>query len=222
MDFDTVILVTGKADGPTSVFLAGRLGSLFCILALLIMAIFYGIYFTKKIAQKRKGIQTTQLGRGKEKVVRRIELIMSAATLLLVPVEVVSIFSGWNHMPSPVRFAGAIMGLAGDLIFLVAVLTMRDSWRAGIPETDKTEFVSQGIYQYSRNPAFLGFDLMYTGILLMYFNGILLLFTIWVVVMLHLQILQEEKYLETVFGEEYCAYRKRTGRYFGRQGRGDV
>ena len=26
MDFDTVILVTGKADGPTSVFLAGRLG----------------------------------------------------------------------------------------------------------------------------------------------------------------------------------------------------
>ena len=208
MDFDTVILVTGKADGPTSVFLAGR--------------IFYGIYFTKKIAQKRKGIQTTQLGRGKEKVVRRIELIMSAATLLLVPVEVVSIFSGWNHMPSPVRFAGAIMGLAGDLIFLVAVLTMRDSWRAGIPETDKTEFVSQGIYQYSRNPAFLGFDLMYTGILLMYFNGILLLFTIWAIVMLHLQILQEEKYLETVFGEEYCAYRKRTGRYFGRQGRGDV
>lgn len=218
MDFDTVILVTGKADGPTSVFLAGRLGSLFCILALLIMAIFYGIYFTKKIAQKRKGIQTTQLGRGKEKSVRRIERIMSVATFLIIPVEVVSIFLEWNHMPSPVRIVGVVIGLTGDFVFLVAVLTMRDSWRAGIPETDKTEFVSHGIYQYSRNPAFLGFDLMYTGILLMYFNGILLLFTIWVVVMLHLQILQEEKYLETVFGEEYRAYRERTGRYFGRQG----
>ena len=59
---------------------------------------------------------------------------------------------------------------------------------------------------------------MYIGILLMYFNGVLLLFTIWVIVMLHLQILQEEKYLETVFGEEYRAYRKCTGRYFGRKG----
>lgn len=218
MDFDTVILVTGKADGPTAVFLAGRLGSLFCISALVVMMFFYGFYFTKMIAQKRRGIRTTQIGRGKEKSVRRIERIMSVATFLIIPVELISIFLGWNHMPSPVRIAGVIAGVTGDLVFLVAVLTMRDSWRAGIPETDRTEFVSHGIYQYSRNPAFLGFDLMYIGILLMYFNGVLLFFTIWVVVMLHLQILQEEKYLETVFGEEYRAYIQRTGRYFGRQG----
>lgn len=211
------ISVIGGADGPTAIFLAGRLGSLFLVAALVIMGIFYGIYFTKKVSQKRKGIQTTQLGHGKEKSVRTTEIIMSAATLLIVPVELISIVCGWNIMPSPVRSAGIVLGLTGDLVFLIAVLTMRDSWRAGIPETDRTEFVSHGIYQYSRNPAFLGFDLMYIGILLMYFNWILLLFTIWVVAMLHLQILQEEKYLQTVFGEEYLAYRKSTGRYFGRK-----
>ncbi|MDE6055875.1 MAG: isoprenylcysteine carboxyl methyltransferase, partial [Lachnospiraceae bacterium] len=64
------------------------------------------------------------------------------------------------------------------------------------------------------NPAFLGVVLMYMGSLLMYFNWMLLLLTIWVVVMLHLQILQEEKYLETAFGEEYLAYKQCTGRYF--------
>lgn len=217
MDFDTQIMVIGGADGPTAIFLAGRLDSLFSISALLIMVLFYGIYYTKKIAQKRKGIQTTQLGRGKEKSVRRVEIIMSAATLLIVPVEVVSILSGWNHMPSPVRIAGIVIGLAGDMVFLAAVLTMRDSWRAGIPKTDRTEFVSHGIYQYSRNPAFLGFDMMYIGILLIYFNGVLLFFTIWAVVMLHLQILQEERYLETVFGGEYSVYKKHTGRYLGRK-----
>lgn len=217
MDFDSGISVIGGADGPTAVFLAGRLGSLFCVSALVVMMFFYGIYFTKMIAQKRRGIRTTQIGRGKEKSVRQIERIMSVATFLIIPVEVISIFWGWNHMPSPVRIAGIVIGSTGDFVFLVAVLTMRDSWRAGIPETDRTDFVSQGIYQYSRNPAFLGFDLMYIGILLMYFNGVLLFFTIWVVVMLHLQILQEEKYLETVFGEEYRAYRQRTGRYFGRK-----
>lgn len=211
------ISAIGGADGPAAIFLAGQMGSLFLILALVIMGIFYGIYFTKMIAQKRKGIRTTQLRQGKEKAVRTIEIILSAATLLIVPVELASIVSGWNSMPSPVRIAGVVSGLIGDLIFLIAVLTMRDSWRAGIPETDRTEFVSHGIYQYSRNPAFLGFDLMYIGILLMYFNWILLLFTIWAVVMLHLQILQEEKYLQTVFGEEYLAYQKGTGRYFGRK-----
>ena len=212
---DRSISVIGGADGPTAFFLAGKLGDLFIILALGIMILFYGIYFTKKIAQKRRGIRTTQLGgRGKEKSVRTIEIIMSAATLLIVPAELVSIVFEWNIMPLSVRTAGIMLGLIGDLIFLIAVLTMRDSWRAGIPETDKTEFVSQGIYQYSRNPAFLGFDLMYMGILLMYFNWMLLLITIWVVVMLHLQILQEEKYLETAFGEEYLAYKQCTGRYF--------
>lgn len=209
------ISVIGGADGPTAIFLAG---SLFFIPALLIMMIFYGIYFAKMLTQKRQGIQTTQLGgRGKGRAVRRIEIIMSAATLLIVLVELASILLGWNHMPSPVRIAGVLTGLTGDAVFLAAVLTMRDSWRAGIPETDRTEFVSLGIYRYSRNPAFLGFDLMYAGILLMYFNGILLMFTIWVIVMLHLQILQEEKYLETVFGEEYRTYQKCTGRYFGRK-----
>ena len=107
------------------------------------------------------------------------------------------------------------MGLLGDLIFFIAVRTMKDSWRAGIPESDKTAIVTHGIYQYSRNPAFLGFDMMYAGILLMYFNWLLLLFTAWVAVMLHMQILQEEKYLATVFGEEYLTYKKCTGRYFG-------
>lgn len=216
------ISVIGGADGPTAIFLAGQWGSLFFIAALVIMAIFYGIYFAKKIAQKRKGIQTTQLGHGKEKPVRTIEIIMSAATLLIVPAELVSILYELNTVQMPVRMAGVVLGLTGDLIFLIAVLTMRDSWRAGIPETDRTELVSRGIYQYSRNPAFLGFDLMYIGILLMYFNWMLLLFTIWAVVMLHLQILQEEKYLETVFDEEYRVYRNHTGRYFGRKKKREV
>lgn len=30
-----------------------------------------------------------------------------------------------------------------------------------MPKTDKTELITNGIYQISRNPAFLGFDLLY-------------------------------------------------------------
>lgn len=211
------ISIIGGADGPTAIFLAGKFEHTFFIAAFLILILFYGVYFTKKIAQRQRGIVTRQLGRGKEKNVRITEIIVSAATTLIVPVELISIIENWNAMPMGIRIAGIIIGLSGDLLFLIAVLTMKDSWRAGIPDRDKTEFVSEGIYRYSRNPAFLGFDMVYTGILLMYFNWLLLVFTIWAIVMLHMQILQEEKYLAKVFGNEYLEYKKQTCRYLGRR-----
>ena len=65
---------------------------------------------------------------------------------------------------------------------------MKDSWRAGIPESDKTDLVTTGIFRISRNPAFLAFDLVYWGVLLMFFNWILLLFNIlaWFTPMLNI------------------------------------
>ena len=50
-------------------------------LALLVLAVFYGIYFAKMLAQKRRGIQTRQIGRRKEKDIRTVEVLMSMATL---------------------------------------------------------------------------------------------------------------------------------------------
>lgn len=207
----------GGADGPTSIFLAGFISDLFIIPAITILIIFYVIYFTKQISQKRQGIQTRQLGRRKEKNIRTTEILLSLATVTIVPVQLISIFLNWSILPTAARIAGIVIGIFGDVIFLTAVRTMKNSWRAGIPDKDKTEFISNGIYQYSRNPAFLGFDLMYTGILLMYFNLLLFIFTIWLMIMLHLQIKQEEAYLSNVFRKKYLDYKRHTQRYFGRK-----
>ena len=98
-----------------------------------------------------------------------------------------------------------------------AVMTMKDSWRAGIPNEDKTTFISTGIYNISRNPAFLGFDLMYVGICLIYCNILTIVFTLFAIIMLHFQILQEEKFLEKAFGNEYIDYKKKVFRYLGRK-----
>ena len=102
-------------------------------------------------------------------------------------------------IPANVRFTGFCAGVIGDLFFDF-VMRMKDSWRTGIPDRNKTKLVTDGIYRYSRNPAFLGFDLQYIGILLIYFNLLTLIFTIFAVTMLHLQILQEEQYLTATFG----------------------
>ena len=85
------VSIIGGADGPTSIFLAGRIGSRFLIPAILIMILFYGVYFAKMIRQRCRGIQTDQLGRGKDKRVRLTECVLKAATVLIVPVQLLSI-----------------------------------------------------------------------------------------------------------------------------------
>ena len=53
---------------------------IFKIAALVVLAVFYGIYFTKMLLQKRRGIRTHQIGRRKEKGIHTVETIMSIAT----------------------------------------------------------------------------------------------------------------------------------------------
>ena len=189
----------------------------FKLMAIFILAVFYAIYFGKMIIQKKKGITTHQIGKRKEKKLHTVETLMSIATFSVVIIQLLSIFFDWNIMPSGARFTGFCIAGIGDVFFLISVIHMKDSWRAGIPEKDKTKLVTDGIYKFSRNPAFVGFDFMYIGILLMFFNIGTLLFSLFSIVMLHLQILQEEKYMAETFGEEYLKYKKKVFRYLGRR-----
>lgn len=183
--------------------------------SILIIAVFYTVYLGKMIRQRKQGIRTDHMGKGKkDKSLVRTELIMKTVTYGIVAVQLVSIGSGWSLLPFGFRVGGILLGTAGVILFTAAILTMQESWRAGIPDDEKTRMITGGIYQYSRNPAFLGFYLMYAGILLLYFNWLLLIVTILAVGMLHLQILQEERYLPTVFGVEYQEYKQRVRRYF--------
>ena len=187
------------------------------ILAVLVLVVFYGIYFIKQWKQKRRGIQTMQIGRRKDTQTYTVETLMGIATVGIIPVQLLSIVLGWSHLPANARFTGFCVGILGDMIFLISVFCMKDNWRAGIPDRDRTELVTDGIYAYSCNPAFLGFDLQYIGVLLMYCNLLTGLFTVFAVVMLHLQILQEERYLTDTFVTEYLEYRHQVRRYLGRR-----
>lgn len=187
------------------------------LLALVVLVFFYIIYLLKMWAQKRQGICTQQIDRRKGPSIHRVEICMSIATVGIIPAQLLSIAFGWSHLPDNARFTGFCLGMLGDLIFLISVLCMRNSWRVGIPDKDRTELVTTGIYRFSRNPAFLGFDLQYLGVLLMFGNGLTAGFTVFAAVMLHLQILQEERYLTETFGTPYLEYRKQVFRYLGRR-----
>lgn len=190
----------------------------FQVAGIAIMLAFYGCYFIKMISQHKKGIKTDQIGKGKVGFVKFVEITMKVFTYLVPAVEIVSIILNTSFFAVPVRIVGVLAAVVGVAVFIISVLTMRDSWRAGVSKTDKTELVTKGIYKISRNPAFLGFDLMYLGILLMFFNLVLFEVSLFAMLMFHLQIVNvEEEFLLEAFGDEYLRYKKKVCRYIGRK-----
>lgn len=145
-----------------------------------------------------------------------IERILSVATVMELIVGVFSIFLEKNCPIVEVRVIGVVIGVIAIIFFATATITMKASWRVGIPE-EKTALITNGIYKWSRNPAFVGFDLLFFSMCLMFFNIPLMLVTIWATVMLHLQILQEETHMHNMFGDEYEQYKSHTLRYFGKK-----
>lgn len=191
----------------------------FQLLSIVCFMAFYGCYFIKMLCQKRQGIQTDQMGKGKTGPAKYVEITLKMTAVLVLIAGLVSIFLDTGQSSPPaVRVIGAIMSIAGTVVFIAAVWIMKDSWRAGVSTTDQTELVTGGIYQISRNPAFLGFDLLYLGTLLMFFNWVLCFLTVFALIIYHLQIVAvEEKFLTFEFGNQYLQYRKKVCRYIGRK-----
>jgi len=111
------------------------------------------------------------------------------------------------------KLAGLVLLTCGFVIFLLALVSFRRSWRVGIDEKAPGELVSHGIFAVSRNPIFLSMLLYASGTFLINGRMILLLFAVLMVVGIHYQILQEEKFLLRRYGEAYEEYCARTGRY---------
>lgn len=188
------------------------------IVTLILMAAFYICYFIKMLSQKRQGIDTDQLGKDKEGFIKFIEIALKITTYVLPVIQLISIFICKEEALLPLRVVGICITACGVSAFILSVLQMKDNWRAGVQKKDKTELVTDGIYSISRNPAFLGFDLMYIGILLAFFNWYLFLTTGIALILFHLQIVNvEEDFLIERFDEEYIAYRSKVCRYLGRK-----
>lgn len=186
------------------------------IIGIVELIIFYVAYFFKLFSQKRRGIKTNQLGIGnKPRKTIIIETLLRISSTFIVVVILLSVMLNTSLFSNQIiRGFGLVVFGCGTVLFILAMVTMKDSWRAGVPDKDSTSIVTQGIYKISRNPAFLGFDLTYIGANLAYGNILLLLLAVVTITLMHLQILEEEKFLDSTFGNEYHRYKSKVGRYF--------
>lgn len=110
------------------------------------------------------------------------------------------------------RTIAIIFVFSGLLFIIVSFINLRKSTRLGIPE-EFTELKVIGLYKISRNPMYIGFNLLTISAILFVNNFLILILGIYSIVIYHLIILSEEKFLENRFGEKYLNYKKNTRRY---------
>jgi protein-S-isoprenylcysteine O-methyltransferase Ste14 len=174
------------------------------------------------ILNKKSGIKALVLAKGKKgKSIDSAEYMVQASTFVWGALWLAeSFFSSWaaDYLPyfygnQAMRSVGLILDTIGLIFFISSMITMKTSWRVGIDKSTTTRLITNGLYQYSRNPAFVGFNLMFIGLFAAFPNLATLIICLLNMLAVHKLILQEEKHLEEMPGEEYVQYRNQTPRY---------
>ncbi len=125
-----------------------------------------------------------------------------------------------QFMPIPLVDAPARWIVAGVLILIGLILAsggttrFRRAGTAVQPYKPSTTVVTDGVYQFSRNPIYLGLTAFYLGLAFAVNSGWVILLLPLVLVVMHYGVIRrEERYLEGKFDAAYRDYKVRVRRW---------
>ena len=190
---------------------------------LIILGIFYFLLISRTIMLRMRGVKAFVLGKGKRGLAAVVEVLFFIG-LFVWSFEIVRHSIHWHTDFLPVlsryffnvpvvRITGLVISGLGLIIFLTALVSFSNSWRVGIDKENPGSLVTTGIFAVSRNPIFLFIDLFFIGVFLVFSNLFFLLAAIVVITGIHFQILQEEKFLLSEYGDAYRHYYSKARRY---------
>jgi len=131
---------------------------------------------------------------------------------ILLPLSVVGVDTVGRPPFATLTYLSCVLYAIGVVIAVLSIFNLGQSTALGIP-TDSTAFKHSGLYRFSRNPMYVGFDLLTISSSLYLLNVIVFAAGLYSIFIYHLIILGEEKFLERRFGREYGEYRTRVRRY---------
>ncbi len=182
------------------------------IVILIHQLVFQGMFVTKNIILRRKI--------GKQIRGKNIEATISIAFFVLfigVAVGISVLKQPFGEVQLLTGFLAMISGLVILFLNLIvsgaSLMNLKDSWRVGVIDDQKTELITSGIYRFTRNPYFVSYLLMFAAYTVLLQNLILFGLSIVGFLFVHKMIMKEEKYLYSVHGDAYLEYKMKVPRY---------
>ena len=140
-------------------------------------------------------------------------LLIVAVLLFSVSLKAYSYLNQFEYLQREwLVYTGLIIVHAALLWIVIAQNHMKLSWRIGIDEKNKTALITNGLFNISRNPVFLGMILSTAGIFLIIPNAITLFVAATSYIVIQIQIRLEEEYLQSSHGTAYHNYKKKVNR----------
>jgi protein-S-isoprenylcysteine O-methyltransferase Ste14 len=127
--------------------------------------------------------------------------------LLISGIDVIEV-----HVLGYNAYSSYAFGIAGLLFATLSLINLGNSTRLGLPSSD-TVLKTKGIYKISRNPMYVGFNLLTISSVIYTLNLLIIVIGIYSIIIYHLIILGEERFLKNKFGAEYIKYLEKTRRY---------
>jgi len=100
----------------------------------------------------------------------------------------------------------------GLIFTVISLINLGKSTRLGLPSSE-TQLKTNGIYKLSRNPMYVGFDLITIAAMVYTLHWMIILLGIYSLITYHLIIKGEENFMTARFGDEYKKYQLNVRRY---------
>lgn len=136
-------------------------------------------------------------------------------TFLLIGIAMKWLLGGTIGLPVGVRTGLGVLSMLVSIgLFYVFMRSFSPSDQDPNPRTTTPRVLIDGLYRFSRNPAYVAFNAMQLGLALLLNNVWLLVLLIPAVVVMHYGVIKpEEAYLERKFGDAYLRYKERVRRW---------
>jgi protein-S-isoprenylcysteine O-methyltransferase Ste14 len=156
-----------------------------------------------------------------EKVASRIFLLAFGGGVVLASLAYFDLYHAWRPGTLSFVFPGVTICLVGICLVSYSQFQMGASWRIGVDGDEVTELVTRGLYSRIRNPIYTGVFLFEMGLFLILPGALMAILVVMVVVAVHLQVrFVEEPYLRKHHGKRFEEYRRMTGTYWPKPGKG--
>jgi len=186
------------------------------VLSLCLFVLFVITVLIRAAILRKRGIRAIVFGKTDKSDFLLIPVVVAVAYALLAGMLELPIWEvlirpfGGNLISGWMGIALCSIALGG---FILSLCNFGDSFRVGIDESTSSKLITGGMLAFSRNPIYVCFLTFSAGLFLIHRNIVIAVATLLFALLIHRQILREEKFLDAHYGEEYAAYRKKVRRY---------
>ena len=185
-------------------------------LSIVLFALFVIMVIVRAAILNKRGVRVMVFGQTDKSDFLLVPMVLAIAYTALanafgLPILDVLIRPFWE---------GTVYGWIGLVLCTVAVVgfaltlaSFGESFRVGIDARTPGKLITGGMFAISRNPIYVCFLMFFAGLFLIHRNIVIAAATLLFAMVIHRQVLREEKFLASHYGAEYEAYRSKVRRY---------